>query len=155
MSPGASGTMPYSLCTCIRWKLFLNILSYAHDITIPPKDLCSRMLFQKRIYTNTNSLQIMKEKLNFNASTQTVHFDSIQVHIVVCLSHTLYLSNSKPKPLFNPLLFPSRIQIETLIYDQKSLMKSLAKRVLQICNDLASNGEIKILAFCLEIPSGT
>ncbi len=30
------------------------------------------MLFQKRIYTNTNSLQIIKEKLNFNASTQTV-----------------------------------------------------------------------------------
>ena len=30
------------------------------------------MLFQKMIYTNTNSLQIIEEKLNFNASTQTV-----------------------------------------------------------------------------------
>ncbi len=30
------------------------------------------MSFQKRIYTNMNSLKIIKEKLIFNASTQTV-----------------------------------------------------------------------------------
>ena len=29
------------------------------------------MLFNKRIYTNMKGLQIIKEKLNFNASTQT------------------------------------------------------------------------------------
>ena len=48
-------TGDYSLCTCIRCKFFVNILSYTSDIA--SKDLCSGIIY---LYYSRRDLQLHK-----------------------------------------------------------------------------------------------